>query len=245
MVEGNFTPIRTMTIIKDYEVVAHFCNGVAKTYDFKNLFDTFEPLKILGEDYQLFKSFQIRGGDIYWTDELDLAAEEIWDNGTFVFTPFDGLMSFNEATEEWNLSNSTLRKAIQYGKLKNGIDAMNFGKQWVVSREAMEREYGPSPRENPVIDEETPPIIKHKKPVITQFYGLTIEFPISDSYTPFVVVKSERGTESLLNVESMVLYNGGLTETEGELVIEWAMKHQAALLKMLKTKKFKNLPTLL
>ena len=29
-----------------------------------------------------------------------------------------------------------------YGKLKNGIDVQKFGKQWVITREAMEREYG-------------------------------------------------------------------------------------------------------
>ena len=40
------------------------------------------------------------------------------------------------------LNESTLRKAITYGKLVNGIDVCKFGKQWVVSTEAMKREYG-------------------------------------------------------------------------------------------------------
>ncbi len=35
-----------------------------------------------------------------------------------------------------------LRKAVVYGKLKNGIDVQKFGKQWVVLKSAMIREYG-------------------------------------------------------------------------------------------------------
>ncbi|WP_290121730.1 hypothetical protein [Treponema medium] len=37
---------------------------------------------------------------------------------------------------------SALRKAIAYGKLVNGIDACKYGKQWVISAEAMKRKYG-------------------------------------------------------------------------------------------------------
>lgn len=42
----------------------------------------------------------------------------------------------------WNLNESTLRKAITYGKLVNGVDVCKFGKQWVISIAAMKREYG-------------------------------------------------------------------------------------------------------
>ncbi|MCQ2498692.1 MAG: hypothetical protein MJ133_06865 [Lachnospiraceae bacterium] len=51
-------------------------------------------------------------------------------------------MSFADATQLWGLNESTLRKAIAYGKLINGVDVCKFGKQWVVSVEAMKREYG-------------------------------------------------------------------------------------------------------
>ncbi len=54
----------------------------------------------------------------------------------------DGLIAFTDATLLWGLNESTLRKAISYGKLVNGVDACKFGKQWVVSVGAMEREYG-------------------------------------------------------------------------------------------------------
>ena len=33
-------------------------------------------------------------------------------------------------------------KAIAYGKLINGVDFSKYGKQWVISIAAMEREYG-------------------------------------------------------------------------------------------------------
>ena len=62
--------------------------------------------------------------------------------GETVRTPFDGLIAFTDATQLWGLHESTLRKAISYGKLINGVDACKYGKQWVISAEAMRREYG-------------------------------------------------------------------------------------------------------
>ena len=67
-------------------------------------------------------------------------------NGTVVETLFDGLITFSDATELWGLNESTLRKAISYGKLVNGVDVCKFGKQWVVSIDAMRREYGATVR---------------------------------------------------------------------------------------------------
>ena len=84
----------------------------------------------------------VGGYGIIWNDELDLSCDELWDNGTTVETPFDGLIAFSDATELWGLNESTLRKAISYGKLVNGVDVCKFGKQWVVSIDAMKREYG-------------------------------------------------------------------------------------------------------
>ena len=36
---------------------------------------------------------------------------------------------------------STCCRAVAYGNLKNGVDVCKFGKQWVVSAEAVQREY--------------------------------------------------------------------------------------------------------
>lgn len=84
----------------------------------------------------------VGGYGIIWGDELDLSCDELWANGVQVNTPFDGLMAFSDATELWGLNESTLRKAVTYGKLVNGVDVCKFGKQWVVSVDAMKREYG-------------------------------------------------------------------------------------------------------
>lgn len=51
-------------------------------------------------------------------------------------------MAFSDATELWELNESTLHKAIAYGKFINGVDVCKFGKQWVISIEVMKREYG-------------------------------------------------------------------------------------------------------
>ena len=41
----------------------------------------------------------------------------------------------------WGLNESTLRKAVSYGKLVDGVDVCKFGKQWVVMIKSMEREW--------------------------------------------------------------------------------------------------------
>ena len=55
--------------------------------------------------------------------------------------PFSQLLSFGEAAEIWGLDPSALRKAVSNGRLKPGIDCRKFGKQWVISVDAMQRLY--------------------------------------------------------------------------------------------------------
>ena len=62
--------------------------------------------------------------------------------GSVAETPFDGLMALRDVAELWGLYESTRRKAISYGKLVNGVDVCKFGKRWVISVDAMKREYG-------------------------------------------------------------------------------------------------------
>lgn len=120
-----------------------FTDGTTKTYDVKPLTTRFEVFKAL-EDTKLFESVLVEqdGYGIIWNDDIDLSSDELWENGITEKTPFDGLMSFSEATEIWGLSESALRKAVSYGKLVAGVDARKYGKQWVVTESAMEREYG-------------------------------------------------------------------------------------------------------
>ena len=121
-----------------------FAEGVTKLYDVKALAERLAPFKALVENPKEFYcvTVDVGGYGVVWNDDLDLSCDELWENGVQVATPFDGLMAFSDATRLWNLNESTLRKAIAYGKLVNGVDVCKFGKQWVVSAEAMEREYG-------------------------------------------------------------------------------------------------------
>ena len=108
------------------------------------MFEKIPFFATLKEEPEVFASVtvDVGGYGIIWNDELDLSCDELWENGVQVDTPFDGLLAFSDATELWGLNESTLRKAITYGKLVNGVDVCKFGKQWVVSIEAMKREYG-------------------------------------------------------------------------------------------------------
>ena len=54
---------------------------------------------------------------------------------------FDELISLKQASELYNRDESTLRRAISNGLLKEGQDCKKFGKQWVIKLDALERVY--------------------------------------------------------------------------------------------------------
>ena len=139
-----FHKVKAITPLQDLRQGVQFAEGVSKIYDIKPLFNKWPQFKELEESPLLFYDVEVDVGGygIVWNDELDLSCDELFENGETVETPFDGLMAFTDATELWGLNESTLRKAISYGKLINGVDACKFGKQWVISVEAMKREYG-------------------------------------------------------------------------------------------------------
>lgn len=139
-----FHKIKSVAPASDYKLSVQFSEGVTKLYDIKPLFEKIPTFKQLENNPAKFAcaSVDVGGYGIVWDDDLDLSCDELWKNGVVIETPFDGLMAFSDATELWGLNESTLRKAISYGKLVNGVDVCKFGKQWVVSIEAMKREYG-------------------------------------------------------------------------------------------------------
>ena len=65
-------------------------------------------------------------------------------------TIFDNLLSLKEAADMWHLEESTIRKAIASNKFRINVDVKKFGKQWVVTKDAMEREYGPAKKTNKI-----------------------------------------------------------------------------------------------
>lgn len=138
-----FHKIKNVAAIPDYRLSVQFCEGVTKIYDVKPLFEQLPVFIALKNEEEFFSvTVDVGGYGIIWNDDLDLSCDELWENGIQVETPFDGLIAFSDATELWGLNESTLRKAVAYGKLVNGVDVCKFGKQWVVSSEAMKREYG-------------------------------------------------------------------------------------------------------
>ena len=139
-----FHKIKNVFALPEYKLSVQFSEGVTKIYDVTPLFKKYSFFLPLKDSPQLFGSVIVDQGGygIVWNDDLDLSCDELFENGETVKTPFDGLMAFTDATQLWGLNESTLRKAIAYGKLVNGVDACKYGKQWVISTEAMKREYG-------------------------------------------------------------------------------------------------------
>lgn len=139
-----FHKVKNVNPLPDYRLSVHFSEGITKIYDIKPLFKKAPAFKVLQSDPELF--YEVRTGaggyGIEWNDFIDLSCDELYANGVQVDTPFDDLMSFGDATQLWGLNESTLRKAVEYGRLINGVDVCKFGKQWVITMSAMRREYG-------------------------------------------------------------------------------------------------------
>ena len=139
-----FHKVKNVAPLPEFKLSVQFSEGITKIYDVKNLISKWDMFTVLREKPELFHFVEVDVGGygIIWGDDLDISCDELWNNGVTIETPFDGLMAFSDATALWNLNESTLRKAITYGKLVDGVDVRKFGKQWVVSMKAMCREYG-------------------------------------------------------------------------------------------------------
>ena len=144
-----FHKVKSVSPLPEYKLSVQFSEGVTKIYDVKPLFNRLEPFRVLLNDPDLFYGVYVDTGGygIVWNDAIDLSCDELYENGVRVDSPFDNLMSFGDATQLWGLNESTLRKAIVYGKLINGVDVCKFGKQWVITMDAMKREYGEPKKE--------------------------------------------------------------------------------------------------
>ena len=139
-----FHKVKNEFVLHDYKLSVQISEGVTKLYDVKPLFDKIPAFKVFEKNPKKFSEVTVDTGGygIVWNDELDLSCDELWEHVEKSDSPFDGLLAFSDATALWGLYESTLRKAISYGKLINGVDVCKFGKQWVVSINAMQREYG-------------------------------------------------------------------------------------------------------
>ena len=109
----KFHKVKDVSALVDLKLSVQFTNGTTKIYDVTPLMHRFSAFKLL-KDKSLFRSVKVDQGGygIIWNDDLDLSCDEVWENGAEVATPFDGLISFSDASELWGLSESTLRKAV-------------------------------------------------------------------------------------------------------------------------------------
>lgn len=140
----GFHLIRSLSTTSSLELIAQFDDGTVKKYAVSQLFGKHAVFKTFETSPDLFAKAKIDAGGfgVVWNEDIDLSANEIWANGKTLENSFNGLMAFSDASTIWDLNESTLRKALSYGKLKAGVDCCKYGKQWVITTEAMYREYG-------------------------------------------------------------------------------------------------------
>jgi len=139
-----FHKIKEVYAMEDYYLVVIFTEGVTKKYDVKPLFKKWEIFNNLKKNDLFSKVHPCHGGyAAEWNDEIDISCDDLYYDGVKIDTIFDNLLSFSDAAFLWKLDESTLRKNISYKRFIRGIDVNKFGKQWVVSVDAMTRLYGP------------------------------------------------------------------------------------------------------
>lgn len=75
--------ITQVETLEKYIIIAVFQNGVEKKYDMCQLFCTIPQFEALKVEPGLFEQVRVDVGGygVSWNDELDLSAEEIWQNG--------------------------------------------------------------------------------------------------------------------------------------------------------------------
>jgi len=141
--EWTFHSVKYVKALDNYMLKVLFCNGTEKLYDMKPLINSNPHFKAL-KDISLFNTAHLSCDIDYaviWNKDIDISSEEIWDNGIVTATAFSDLCSMKEATDLFGLNQSTIRKAIKYGRFEIGQDVFKFGKQWVLVKAAVDREY--------------------------------------------------------------------------------------------------------
>lgn len=75
--------IKHVRPLDKYILEAEFTSGEIRRYDCQRLIDEIPAFQVLIHDPEIFFHLQITSGGygIAWNDELDVASEEIWDNG--------------------------------------------------------------------------------------------------------------------------------------------------------------------
>ena len=74
--------IKAICTLNEFVVLARFQDGTEKQYDVSQLFTSYPQFRKL-EERKLFEKVVVDAGGygISWDDELDISAEELWENG--------------------------------------------------------------------------------------------------------------------------------------------------------------------
>ncbi len=72
--------------MENFVLLVGFQNGIEKTYDMRTLYPVFPQFEVFENDVDLFNRVQVDMGGygISWNDDLDLDANDIWEDGVEV-----------------------------------------------------------------------------------------------------------------------------------------------------------------
>lgn len=73
--------VKAVSTLDSHTLLLVFQDGTEKTYDIRQLYDDYPCFKVLEENQDLFQQVRLCGNAgyaIYWNDDLDLSANELW-----------------------------------------------------------------------------------------------------------------------------------------------------------------------
>lgn len=78
--------IQSVKPLENLVLSVQFQNGMEKAFDMHDLFSVFSQFREFESNTELFKQAHVGTGGygIWWNDDLDLSAEDIWEGGTEV-----------------------------------------------------------------------------------------------------------------------------------------------------------------
>lgn len=84
VVHTMFIKVKKVVPKDNYIISIHFENGTTKIYDIKPLFTKYSQFDQLKYTKGLFEQVVVDAGGygVSWNDELDIACDELWENGT-------------------------------------------------------------------------------------------------------------------------------------------------------------------
>lgn len=78
-----FHKVKEVSVVEKYVLQVVFADNTVKRYDVETLFSEIEAFQTLKEVQGLFELVRVDAGGygICWNDDIDLACDELWENG--------------------------------------------------------------------------------------------------------------------------------------------------------------------